>query len=359
MLAASDENLTGQQREKARVIHKAGNDLKTLIDNILDLSKIEARQLDVHCEDIDLPALLDDLHELMQPQYEQKGIRLEVELAPGAPRVIRSDPDKVRQILKNFIANALKFTDTGEVRVTAREAGPPYAMELAVSDTGIGIPKDKQGHIFDAFKQADGSTSRRYGGTGLGLTISRQLALLLKGDIRLRSELGQGATFSLLLPASCDHEQAQLPEPPPEPSPDVESGQEQYIAGEAEPDLAGLQVMLLEADVRTQLRLGQLFQRWNTGVLLACDTDEARETLDEVNALDVLVFEPQILGEHPCDRIKELLSDRFPGVLLIGLDGGAEFTCEALQQIHWLSRPVDAESLSRLLFEWKLQREGE
>ena len=359
MLATNEEDLTEQQREKACVIHKASNDLKALIDNILDLSKIEARQLDVHCEDIDLPSLLEDLRELMQPQYEQKNVQLVVEMSSDAPRVIRSDPDKIRQILKNFIANALKFTDAGEVRVTASEAGPPYEIELAVRDTGIGIPKDKQAHIFDAFKQADGSTSRRYGGTGLGLTISRQLAHLLKGDIRLSSEPGKGATFSLLLPATCDQEQAHLPEPAPIDAPEAEATEESVGGAEAGLELGGLQVMLLEADVRTQLRLSQLFQRWNTGVLLACDTDEAVETLDEVNALDILVFEPQILGENPCDTINRLLSGRFSGVLLIGLDGGAEFSCDALPAIHWLPRPVDADRLRRMLTEWKSQRGSE
>lgn len=355
----TESGLPDEQCEQARVIHKASNELKALIDNILDLSKIEARQFDVHCEDVDLRVLLEDLRELMQPQFDQKEVRLAVAMEEDAPAVIRTDPDKMRQILKNFVANALKFTETGEVRVSGRAAQAPFALELAVSDTGIGIPEEKQAHIFDAFRQADGSTSRRYGGTGLGLTISRQLAQLLQGDIHLQSESGKGATFSLLLPASCDQEQAPVKAESPalaaEGHPSVLEGPTR----EAGLDLEGVQVLLLDADVRTQLKLSQLFQQWQTRARLACDVEEAHETVDELGRLDILVFDPQILGEKPCDTIRELLEGRTDGVLLIGIGEENAVSCDLPEGIRWLSRAAGAGTLRQILADWKMLRESE
>ena len=339
--------------EQARVIHRASNELRALIDNILDLSKIEAGQFDVHCERVDLRLLLDDLRELMQPQFDEKGVRLEIEVDDGAPEVIHSDADKVRRILKNFVANALKFTDSGEVRVLVRAADSPYAVELSVRDTGIGIPKEKQAHIFDAFKQADGSTSRRYGGTGLGLTISRQLSQLLQGEIRLHSVPGEGATFSLFLPASCDEGAVRRDEPDIPVAGDGAAEAGEPGAGGSGPDLAGRRVMLLEADVRTQLRLSQLFQQRHTRPLLACDVEEALETLDEVERVDILVFDPELLGSHPCDTIRRLLDGRADGVLLLGLGDAGGIGCGPERTLHWLEREPDAGSLQRILTEWE------
>ncbi len=158
----------------------------------------------MHCEQIDVQQLVDDLHEMLEPQYQAKQLTFKVEHEQGAPSMIRSDADKLRQILKNFLANALKFTDQGQVTLRVAPAEKPYAVMFSVIDSGIGIAPEKQKKIFDAFQQADGSTNRKYGGTGLGLTISRQLARLMQGDILLSSQVDEGATFSILLPLSCD-----------------------------------------------------------------------------------------------------------------------------------------------------------
>ncbi len=349
MLADAQAGLPPEQREQARVIHKAGNDLKALIDNILDLSKIEAGRFDVHCEDLALRPLLEDLRELLQPQFDDRGLSLALEMADGLPTVIRSDPDKVRQILKNFLANALKFTHQGGVRIRVAPGDPPYAVALSVIDTGIGIPRDKQAHIFEAFRQADGSTSRRYGGTGLGLTISRQLARLLGGEIRLHSEPGQGATFSLLLPLSCEGDAGAPPTPPAvreQPEVVAATGSEQPA-----PNLRGRRVMLLESDVRTQLALSQLFKQWQGQLLLACDPDEARETLDEAGGVDILVFDPQIVGERPCATIRQMLAGRGDQALLLGLSEAPEAACDL--PVRWLRRaPLDREALARAVGEW-------
>ncbi|MBT8430826.1 MAG: response regulator, partial [Gammaproteobacteria bacterium] len=255
LLASRDSELDEESREQADVIHKAGCDLKALIDNILDLSRIESGRLELHLESVPLAELLEDLRLLLKPQFDAKGLRLELQFAPGVPEQIETDVDKVRQVLKNFLANAVKFADHGEVTLGVAPATPPYAVTLSVRDQGIGISPAKQEAIFEAFQQADGSTSRRYGGTGLGLTISRQLAELLGGEIRLVSQIGRGAEFSLLLPAVCrkDGVGARASSTTSLPAPDEEP--------ELKPNsLQGLHVLLMEPDVRSQLHLSGMLR---------------------------------------------------------------------------------------------------
>jgi signal transduction histidine kinase len=358
MLSGKDSGLCEEQREQAWVIHKAGSDLKNLIDNILDHSRIEAGKVVVHCEEVEPELLLEEVRELMQPQFDQKGLRLVVERQPGTPPSIRSDADKIRQILKNFISNALKFTDSGEVCLIARPAQEPHAIELAVRDTGIGIPQDKQAHIFEAFQQADGSTSRRYGGTGLGLTISRQLARLLGGDLRLRSVPGQGSEFSLLLPPRCDAEA---------PGSSVAEGETSVAEAEggvvgseppeqsevaSAPDLRGRRALLVEADVRTQLRLSQALNSWGAEVSLACDAEEALETLDESRGVELVVLDPHLVDERLCDRIGVTRTDG-PAPLLVVLGEVPPDSCVVdLVDGRVLPRPLDLDALRQLLLAW-------
>ncbi|MFL5234123.1 MAG: ATP-binding protein, partial [Microvirga sp.] len=202
-----DNNLNEQQIEFARTIHSAGTDLLTLISDILDLSKVEAGKMEIHPTQLDLREVLEGLERSFHPVAEEKGITLSVEVAEGAPSDVVSDDQRVAQILRNLLSNAMKFTETGEVRLSVAgteeidHMGRPYTLAFSVSDTGIGIPHDKLRLIFEAFQQADGTTSRRYGGTGLGLSISREIARLLGGEIRVTSTEGAGSTFTLLLPA--------------------------------------------------------------------------------------------------------------------------------------------------------------
>ncbi|HVR52138.1 MAG TPA: response regulator [Pseudorhodoferax sp.] len=193
-------NLTDEQVKYAQTISSAGNDLLMLINDILDLSKIEAGKVEVHPETVRLAGLLEGLAKSMQPAAEQKGLRLSVTIAPDTPRQLLTDAQRLGQILKNLLSNAIKFTNTGEVQISLAPAADGGA-QIAVRDTGIGISPDQQGLIFEAFRQADGSTHRRYGGTGLGLSISRDLALLLGGTLSVQSQPGEGSTFTLTLPA--------------------------------------------------------------------------------------------------------------------------------------------------------------
>lgn len=192
-------NLTGDQIEYAQVIQSSGNGLLRLIDEILDLSKIESGKMELEYGDVSVEEMVQNMNDLFQPVAKEKGVQFTTTIEANVLRMIETDGMRVEQILKNLLSNALKFTTQGSVDLTISEEDG--AVSFRVKDTGIGIAKDKQQSIFEAFQQADGSTRRKYGGTGLGLSISRELARLLKGKIDLQSEEGQGSTFTLVLPA--------------------------------------------------------------------------------------------------------------------------------------------------------------
>jgi CheY-like chemotaxis protein len=201
-----EQTLTEKQSQFAAAIHAAGQDLLTLINDILDLSKIEAGQVDYLIEEHGLDALLQPLEQMFAPLAQQKSLQLNFVVNEDAPKLLRIDLRRTQQILKNLLSNAIKFTDTGyvDLKISMLDAAmSPLrvpSMVFAVSDSGIGIAEDKQSLVFEAFKQADGGINRSYGGTGLGLSISRQLAIGLEGQLNLVSKPGHGSTFSLLLP---------------------------------------------------------------------------------------------------------------------------------------------------------------
>ena len=205
-------NLTGKQTDFAKNIHSAGTDLLTLINDILDLSKIESGTVTVEPEQITFNSLRESVHRTFHHIAETKALGFNVEIDPALPRVLMSDSKRLQQILKNLLSNAFKFTAQGSVSMSVRNVtsgwSPDHpvlsstgvAVAFVVSDTGIGIAPEKQRLIFEAFQQADAGTSRKYGGTGLGLAISRELANLLGGEIRLTSQPGEGSVFTLYLP---------------------------------------------------------------------------------------------------------------------------------------------------------------
>lgn len=195
-----ERNLTKQQLEFARTIHDAGADLLNLINDILDLSKLEAGKLTLNPETFSMPTFLKSLESQFKPMTDKKGVTLKFETGPGVPETLRSDRQRIEQILRNLLSNAAKFTDKGEIRVDVQMGGD-NRVRIAVHDSGIGIPPEKKQAIFEAFEQVDGSISRRFGGTGLGLTISRELAALLQGSLEVESQENVGSTFILEIPA--------------------------------------------------------------------------------------------------------------------------------------------------------------
>ncbi len=205
-------NLSGRQVEFAKTIHSSGNDLLTLINDILDLSKIESGTVVVDVGEIGFRDLHDYVDRTFRHVAESKKLDFEVDVNPSVPRSMHTDAKRLQQILKNLLSNAFKFTERGGVSLKVSQANEGWNIEneqlnraksvimFQVTDSGIGIPPEKQQIIFEAFQQADGSTSRKYGGTGLGLAISREIAGLLGGEIKLNSTPGQGSTFTLYLP---------------------------------------------------------------------------------------------------------------------------------------------------------------
>ena len=208
----SESTLTAKQVQFAETIHSSGADLLSLINDILDLSKIESGMMTVEAGEVSFEDVTGQLGRSFQQVAQDKGLEFSIELEPGLPPSVRTDEKRLQQILKNLLSNAIKFTEEGNVAlrvgVTERRGGfmteglnrADVVVAFAVTDTGIGIPADKQKIIFEAFQQADGTTSRKYGGTGLGLSISREIARLLGGEIRVQSEPGRGSTFTLYLP---------------------------------------------------------------------------------------------------------------------------------------------------------------
>ncbi|MEO6867349.1 MAG: response regulator, partial [Gaiellales bacterium] len=211
-----DGNLSERQVQFATTIYGSGNDLLELINDILDLSKVEAGKMDVDLEEVSLEQLGERTREAFEPIVQEQGLTLEIELDPDAGNEILSDGRRVQQVLKNLLSNACKFTEHGTVKLRIAPAAPgtPFSsphlhdsadvIALEVSDTGIGIPAEKLRLIFEAFQQAEGGIARRYGGTGLGLSISREIARLLGGELHAHSEQGVGSTFTLYLPRSWD-----------------------------------------------------------------------------------------------------------------------------------------------------------
>ncbi|MFV8326455.1 response regulator [Flavobacterium sp. ZS1P14] len=200
------KNLDGLQVESAEIIYKSGHDLLVLINEVLDLSKIEAGKMSITIEKIALKNVTDNLLRDFKHQAERKGLKLVCKLATVIPEFIHTDSQRLNQILKNLISNAIKFTEKGSVTLSITP-NTATTLNISVTDTGIGISEDKQTAIFEAFQQAEGGTSRKYGGTGLGLSISRQLAKLLEAEIKLSSELNTGSTFSLIIPLEIHPEQ--------------------------------------------------------------------------------------------------------------------------------------------------------
>jgi signal transduction histidine kinase/HAMP domain-containing protein/DNA-binding response OmpR family regulator len=284
-----DGMLTEKQIEFANTIHSSGADLLALINEILDLSKIESGTMAVEIGDVMFTDLRADINRMFSQIAEDKGLHLAVELEENLPGRMQTDVKRLRQVLKNLLSNAFKFTEFGQVNVEIGRAASGWNPEnetlnrarsvvaFSVSDTGIGIPEDKQQLIFEAFQQADGTTSRKYGGTGLGLSISREIARLLGGELTLHSVPGVGSTFTFYLPENYDsvHGTATpivIEEKAPEPG-DLET---ELIALRAEPE-SGLEarIQILVSDDRSEISSGD-----RTVLIIEDDSTFARILMD-------------------------------------------------------------------------------
>ncbi|MFA6290839.1 MAG: response regulator [Victivallales bacterium] len=204
-------NLTTKQQEFARTVHSSGSDLLELINEILDLSKVESGKMDIRIEETGLRELRNEIHKQFEQTAQKRKLDFSVEIEPGLPVTIQTDPQRLKQILKNLLSNAFKFTEKGHVRLMIGRPAADIdlsssglksanAVAFSISDSGIGIPADKKKIVFEAFQQVDGTVGRKYAGTGLGLTISREMTKLIGGEIQMESTLGKGSVFTVYIP---------------------------------------------------------------------------------------------------------------------------------------------------------------
>ncbi len=297
-----DAKFTDDDKAQAYIINSAGNDLKTLIDTILDLSKVEAGETIVDIKSFDNTQLLKGVQSLLEPQIKKKGLDFELVVDSTAPQTLTTDPEKIRHVLLNFLSNATKFTMDGGIRLSysknTADNQKQYPVIYSVTDTGIGIPKEKQAVIFEAFKQADGSTSRRFGGTGLGLTISRELAELIGGYITVSSTPDKGATFSLYLPPPLLTAE----------SPPVERQKTVMESHIPDADYSGKRVLLVDDDLRNLLALTPLLERWNIEVIAAGSGAEAIDTMKDDSYIDLILMDimmPDMDGYETTARLRK------------------------------------------------------
>lgn len=301
-------HLEEREVQHARVIHTAGGDLLALINDILDLSKVEEGKMELVIDEIDVHGLANTLIQQFDYQAKERGLQFSVEVARNVPQTFFSDRHRLKQIVKNFISNAFKFTEKGGVYVSIRMPDASYyqnvpgldasnSILIKVRDTGVGIDQSKQSLIFEAFKQADGTTSRKYGGTGLGLTISRELAKLLNGEIILRSQgIGYGAEFSLLIPIG-DRSMLNNGDKP-------QTVEDRVMDNlEAEISLSGDEkILIIEDNPVFQEVLRSVFTNFKLNVVMAADGQTAMAAMQE-NTFDCVVAD---LNLPDCDGVELL-----------------------------------------------------
>ncbi|WP_332773613.1 ATP-binding protein [Phenylobacterium sp.] len=314
--AMAMDGLTERQRDRLDVIRQSGETLLAILNDVLDLSKIEAGKFELEEAPFDVAQLARGAHAAFSAIASKKGLAFDLAIAPGAQGVYRGDSTRVRQILYNLVSNALKFTESGEVRVTVDRAGD--ALRLTVADTGIGIPAERLASLFQKFEQADASTTRRYGGTGLGLAICRELASLMGGVVDASSAPGAGTTFVVSLPLARIGDSVPLPAPPPSPSETAPSN------GEAQ--APPLRVLAAEDNAVNQLVLKTLLQQIGIDPVIVDNGAQAveawsRETWDVI-LMDVQMPEMDGPTATGIIRTRETAEDR-PRTPIIALTANA------------------------------------
>ena len=351
-------NLSEEQVEFAETIYSAGNDLLALINDILDLSKVEAGKLDIYNDTFSIDKLLKGLKNIFQPLVKTKNLELFIE-SDLTQDILHTDRQRLEQILKNLISNAIKFTSKGSVTIRVTS---PRAQELAFSiiDTGIGISQDKVEYIFEAFRQADGTTNRKYGGTGLGLTISRNLAKLLGGTLSVQSSQGSGSTFTLTMPVTPDTKvqseppvsrpsiqakvMEQTPTDPPKTLPYIEDDSAKLPNTERK-------VLLIVEDEVVFAKVLMSMAREQKFLCLVAQTTEQGFELAKEHRPDAILLDmklPDGSGLSLLDKLKENARTRHIPVHVIS---SADYAREALHlgAIGYLMKPADPESIKKTL----------
>ncbi|MFD1457619.1 response regulator [Scopulibacillus daqui] len=387
MLADNPEkNLTEKQVEYAKTILSSGNDLLHLINDILDLTKVQQGKIEVNPEAFELTEIKAFAERRFIHYAKKKGIRFYVELASDLPKVMYTDSQRLCQILNNLLSNAFKFTEEGEITLRIKRADnqlsirkdDDYAssplLAFSVNDTGIGIPKDKQRIIFEAFKQADGTTSRKYGGTGLGLSISLEIARLLGGYIDVKSIEGKGSTFTLYLPDSIHdkavtelsiskHEAAAtlLPDASQSPEAPVQVDEISHYPKEEKNLLKDKKILIVDDDMRNIFALTTVLENYQVKVVFAENGKGGIDVLKEHPDIDLILMDimmPEMDGFEAMRIIRQI--PECCNIPIIALTAKAmkhdKQHCIEAGASDYISKPVNIEQLLSIIRVWLYQQ---
>jgi two-component system chemotaxis sensor kinase CheA len=381
----NDSKLNEEQQEFARVINSSGQDLLTLINDILDLSKVEVGKLEVVFDEMNLSELPELLHRNFDHVAKKKNIDFIIEKSKNVPDIFFTDEQRFQQILKNLLSNAFKFTEKGSVSVQIQKAdeeivaqwiqtkGASNWVEIKVTDTGIGISKEKQKLIFEAFQQGDGATMRKYGGTGLGLSICREFAKLLGGWVIVDSEEGQGSTFTFFIPsmpegfknvgeaiaaspevAAANHDDSAAPFGD-QGEPDV--GMMDEEARDKAKPFCNKTVLVVDDDHRNIFALKNALKHEGMEILTAENGFECLELLEKGNDIDVILMDimmPGMDGYETMTRIRE--QSKFEDLPIIALTAkamkGDREKCLKAGASDYVSKPLKLDQLLSVLRVW-------
>ncbi|MBI0578082.1 CHASE3 domain-containing protein [Neobacillus cucumis] len=372
MLMENNEEMDkAEVEEYSRVVYTAGEDLLRLIDDILDLSKIEAGKIEILTDEVNVTELPQLLKSMFDPVAAKKNVAFEVETHPDVPPVISTDGQRLQQILKNLLSNAFKFTEQGSVTVRMELAPPDFAeklevegpvMAISVSDTGIGIPAEKQQIIFDAFQQVDGTTNRQYGGTGLGLSICREFTRLLGGLIELESEPQKGSTFTIYIPSRLESEVQQEEQALKEVAAGVNEVAVTQIPFEKKPPSSehlfkGKKVLLVDDDARNVFALVTALERKGMVVQVAENGKRALDILRDNTDFDLIFMDIMMPVMGGYEAMKAIRHDlKMVHLPIIALTAkamkGERSKCMEAGASDYIMKPLNIDQLFSLMRVW-------
>ena len=382
-------HLTEKEKEYVRTIFTSGNDLLRLINDILDLAKVESGKLEVIQKEVELQDVQEYVCKQFSPIAGQKEIQFNIQLEPDLPKYVYTDKHRLKQILNNLLSNAFKFTETGSVSLVIQKImkesiknemlvskQAEYMLAFSVIDTGIGIPSEKQRAIFDAFKQADGTTSRKYGGTGLGLSISRETAYLLGGFIELNSAVGEGSNFTLYLPILQSSEKVvevksyieeasaglQYEDYSLDIVPEVVE-ESNHLKKYGKSSLKNKKVLIVDDDIRNVYALTIALEKHEMDIIVAENGREGIEVLQGNPDTDIILMDimmPEMDGFEAIRRIRQL--SKYKALPIIALTAKAmkksREECLDAGATDFISKPVNIDQLFSLMHVWLYKKEG-
>jgi two-component system, chemotaxis family, sensor kinase CheA len=377
-----DGNLTSDQEEYIQTIYSSGNDLLHLINDVLDLAKVESGKLDVNPTEVDLQDVQDFIERQFSPIAIQKNVQFTIKMEESLSGTFNTDEQRLQQILKNLLSNAFKFTERGsvslDVRTVIKDVSGKFfegdireqsLLAFSVIDTGIGIDKDKQETIFDAFKQADGTTSRQYGGTGLGLSISREMAQLLGGFIEVTSKKGKGSTFTLYLPyfqtinkivGNTALEEVAISLYEDDPLNVIDDRVNQYGIS----SLKNKKILIVDDDIRNVYALTIALEKYEMNIIVAENGREGIDVLKDNPDTDLILMDimmPEMDGFEAMRQIRQITE--FQAVPIIALTAKAmkrsREECLDAGATDYISKPINLDQLFSLIQVWLYSKEGQ